>query len=109
MWCDEQILSRSSDGHGLAVDMWSAGVILFFLLGGYTPFFDENEYQLFANIESCTYDFNEPVWTDISPRYGSFPQSPGMLTIVCHRLRHESCGLLLIVKNLCTWLIIMVV
>lgn len=29
--------------YGPAVDLWSAGIILFMLLGGYPPFYSENE------------------------------------------------------------------
>ena len=49
-----------------AVDLWSAGVVLFILLGGYPPFYDENEPALFAAIRKGTFSFDDPVWDMIS-------------------------------------------
>lgn len=36
--------------YGPECDLWSAGVILFILLGGYPPFYDESEPKLFEKI-----------------------------------------------------------
>lgn len=36
--------------YGPECDLWSAGVILFILLGGYPPFYDESEPRLFEKI-----------------------------------------------------------
>ena len=36
--------------YGPECDLWSAGVILFILLGGYPPFYDESEPRLFDKI-----------------------------------------------------------
>lgn len=36
--------------YGPACDLWSMGVILFILLGGYPPFYDESEPRLFDKI-----------------------------------------------------------
>ena len=44
------------------VDMWSAGVILFILLSGYSPFDDENDAVLFQKIKSGKYDDDDPIW-----------------------------------------------
>ena len=52
--------------YGAECDLWSAGVILFILLGGYPPFYDENEPRLFEKIRKAKYDFSDPVWKDIS-------------------------------------------
>lgn len=49
-----------------AVDLWSAGVVLFILLGGYPPFYDESEPALFAQIRKGTFSFDDPVWDTIS-------------------------------------------
>lgn len=53
--------------YGPACDLWSMGVILFILLGGYPPFYDESEPRLFDKIRKGKYDFNDKVWTAISP------------------------------------------
>jgi len=62
----EVINESSSDAYGVEVDMWSAGVVLFILLGGYPPFYDESEPRLFAAIQEGNFDFDEEVWDEIS-------------------------------------------
>lgn len=62
---------------GLQVDMWSAGVVLFILLGGYPPFWSENEPALFEMIRKCKYNFEDPVWDVISHR-----SAAGLLSIM---------------------------
>lgn len=47
----EVINESASDSYGVEVDMWSAGIVLFVLLGGYPPFYDESEPRLFAAIQ----------------------------------------------------------
>ena len=48
--------------YGPECDLWSAGVILFILLGGYPPFFDESEPRLFKKIRGGRADYDDPVW-----------------------------------------------
>mmetsp|Transcript_30288 Transcript_30288/g.57102 ORF Transcript_30288/g.57102 Transcript_30288/m.57102 type:complete len:403 (+) Transcript_30288:225-1433(+) len=48
------------------VDMWSAGVVLFVLLGGYPPFYDESEPALFEKIKRGHFAFDDECWDDIS-------------------------------------------
>ena len=52
--------------YGKGVDLWSAGVVLFILLGGYPPFFDENEPALFNQIRKGSFTFDDPVWDTIT-------------------------------------------
>jgi len=52
--------------YSVAVDMWSAGVILFILLGGYPPFYAKTDAQLFAQIRQGRWDFDDPVWRSVS-------------------------------------------
>jgi len=49
------------------VDMWSVGVIMYILLCGYPPFYDENDAQLFEKIMHCRYEFHDQYWEHISP------------------------------------------
>mmetsp|Transcript_68674 Transcript_68674/g.217208 ORF Transcript_68674/g.217208 Transcript_68674/m.217208 type:complete len:398 (+) Transcript_68674:259-1452(+) len=48
------------------VDMWSAGVVLYILLSGYPPFYDDSEPALFDKIRRGDYSFDDPVWDTIS-------------------------------------------
>ena len=52
--------------YGREVDYWSIGVILYILLCGFPPFFEENNQQLFEMIKKCEYEFPSPYWDDIS-------------------------------------------
>jgi len=47
-------------------DMWSLGVILYILLCGFPPFYDENNAELFAQIKSGNFDYPSPYWDDVS-------------------------------------------
>ena len=53
-------------------DFWSVGVVLFILLSGTPPFYDEDNFQLFEKIKACKYDFNAPSWASISPEAKDF-------------------------------------
>jgi len=49
-----------------AVDMWSVGVILYILLCGFPPFYEEELPALFEQILKARYDFPSPWWDTIS-------------------------------------------
>ena len=49
-----------------AVDLWSAGVILYILLCGFPPFYEEELPALFDQILKARYDFPSPWWDTIS-------------------------------------------
>jgi len=49
-----------------SVDMWSAGVITYVLLCGFSPFLSSTQHGLFDKIVKCEYDFPDPEWTNIS-------------------------------------------
>lgn len=50
----------------VACDMWSAGVVMFILLGGYPPFWSDNEPKLFELIRKGKFSFDDPVWKNVS-------------------------------------------
>lgn len=52
--------------NGGACDMWSAGVILYILLCGFPPFYEEELPALFEQILHARYDFPSPWWDSIS-------------------------------------------
>lgn len=49
-----------------SVDMWSIGVIIYILLGGYPPFHDENQTRLFRKIKAGNFKFHSEYWGPIS-------------------------------------------
>jgi len=52
--------------YGTKCDIWSTGVITYIILGGYAPFYDENEAELFKKIKKGEYRFDSPFWDHIS-------------------------------------------
>jgi calcium/calmodulin-dependent protein kinase I len=55
------------EGYGKSVDLWSAGVIMYILLCGFPPFYEESNALLFEKIMGGKYSFPAPYWTNISP------------------------------------------
>lgn len=54
------------NGYSKEVDYWSIGVIIYIMLCGFPPFYDENNQQLFELIKNVDFDFPSPYWDDIS-------------------------------------------
>jgi len=54
--------------YGVSVDMWSAGVILYIILCGFPPFFDENDdvAKMYRKIKKGEYDMPSPYWDGVS-------------------------------------------
>ena len=46
--------------------MWSIGVILYILLGGYPPFIENNQRLLFRKIRKGDYEFHDEYWGTVS-------------------------------------------
>jgi len=47
-------------------DIWSIGVIVYILLGGYPPFIESNQRTLFRKIRKGQYEFHEEYWGQVS-------------------------------------------
>lgn len=45
-----------SKGHGKGVDWWALGVLLFEMLAGYPPFYDENPFGIYQKVLACKLD-----------------------------------------------------
>ncbi|XP_035669858.1 calcium/calmodulin-dependent protein kinase type II delta chain-like isoform X21 [Branchiostoma floridae] len=55
------------DPYGKPVDMWACGVILYILLVGYPPFWDEDQHKLYSQIKAGAYDYPSPEWDTVTP------------------------------------------
>lgn len=58
--CKFQVLKK--EPYGKAVDIWACGVILYILLVGYPPFWDEDQHRLYSQIKAGAYDYPSPEW-----------------------------------------------
>jgi len=56
----------SGKGYGQEVDYWSIGIILYIMLCGFPPFYEENNKKLFDMITNCQYDFPSPHFDNVS-------------------------------------------
>jgi calcium/calmodulin-dependent protein kinase I len=61
-----EVLEQNARGYGPEVDAWSLGVILYILLCGFPPFYDESNAVLFQLIKKGSYTFPSPYWDDVS-------------------------------------------
>uniref|UniRef100_I3K0Y6 calcium/calmodulin-dependent protein kinase n=1 Tax=Oreochromis niloticus TaxID=8128 RepID=I3K0Y6_ORENI len=59
------------DPYGKPVDIWAPHhfkcVILYILLVGYPPFWDEDQHKLYQQIKAGAYDFPSPEWDTVTP------------------------------------------
>lgn len=55
----------SNTGYGMECDMWSVGVIMYALLCGYVPFYEDPP-EVYESIREARYEFPEEDWDEIS-------------------------------------------
>ncbi|KAL5019091.1 hypothetical protein ScPMuIL_004813, partial [Solemya velum] len=67
------------DPYGKPVDIWACGVILYILLVGYPPFWDEDQHRLYAQIKAGAFDYPSPEWDTVTPEAKNLINS--MLTV----------------------------
>ena len=63
-YCAPEILRRNF--YGTKADMWSMGVIMFFLIGGHRPFEAYNEQELHRLCKAGSYSFDSQHWDNVS-------------------------------------------
>eukprot|EP00128_Syssomonas_multiformis_P014092 Colp12_sorted_trinity150504_noHs@12596 len=66
-------------GYTRKCDMWSCGVIMYFLLSGHPPFYDKHEGTLYQKIQAGELHFDGPLWHSISDSGKSLVS--GMLSV----------------------------
>lgn len=59
---------EEGEGYNFQCDLWSVGVVLYILLGGYAPFESEDSHELLDLICSADYEFHEEYWDDIEEK-----------------------------------------
>lgn len=66
-----EILERAP-AYGPKCDLWSVGVIVFLLLGGYLPFEDDDEDKVFEKTREAQYHFHPTYWKHVSTEAKNF-------------------------------------
>lgn len=56
----------SKQPYSYAVDVWACGVVLYILLVGYPPFWDDNQQRMFAQIKRGTFEYPSPEWDSVT-------------------------------------------
>ena len=54
----EVLSNQAYDG---SCDFWSIGVVIYIILTGVPPFYDENNFELFEKIKNCEYSMDESI------------------------------------------------
>jgi calcium/calmodulin-dependent protein kinase (CaM kinase) II len=63
-YCAPEVLSKKP--YGFSCDFWSIGVVLYILLNGYHPFYEDDDLGLAAQIQAADYDKSTPEWLSMS-------------------------------------------
>jgi calcium/calmodulin-dependent protein kinase I len=65
-----EVLRRNP--YGKACDYWSIGVVVFIMLSGTPPFYEDDTIKLYESIKACKYSFDEDLWKNVSPEAKDF-------------------------------------
>ena len=61
-----EVLRQLRGGYTTECDVWSMGIIIYIMLCGYPPFYDEHQPTLFHKIQKQPFKFDSPEWDGIS-------------------------------------------
>jgi len=59
-------------GYSKGVDMWSLGVITYFVLSGFPPFMGDQMQEVVEQIMTADYEFPSPYWDNVTPEAKDF-------------------------------------
>ncbi len=59
-----EILKQEKYNH--MCDYWSIGIVMYILLCGFPPFYDDDNFALFEKIKKGQFDFPSPSWDNVS-------------------------------------------
>jgi serine/threonine protein kinase len=63
---NDNIYTNNSNSYSKAVDIWSMGCVLYTIMCGFPPFYDENIEVLTDNVTKGRFTFLQPWWDEIS-------------------------------------------
>lgn len=52
-------------GYDMECDLWSVGVIIYIIICGFPPFYDDDNDVLFSLIQNAQFEFLSPYWDDV--------------------------------------------
>ncbi|RCK56310.1 Serine/threonine-protein kinase srk1 [Candida viswanathii] len=63
---NDSVYTNNSNSYSKAVDIWSMGCVLYTIMCGFPPFYDENIEVLTDNVTKGRFTFLQPWWDEIS-------------------------------------------
>lgn len=61
-----EVLDERLSSYDQSCDIWSTGVMAYGLISGQLPFKGKDDVAVKRNIMTCNYEFDGPVWNEVS-------------------------------------------
>lgn len=68
--------------YGVEVDLWATGILMFMLIEGAAPFYDEDPDKLDDLVKKAVLDFDPEMWCAVSP------EAKDLVSLLLHRAPH---------------------